>query len=583
MDTGDAKRRLIVWLRNDLRLTDNPLLHEAASLCSKAQGQAKYDEVLPVYIFDPRTYAVLKTGDFKTGVYRASFVVQSVRDLKAGLRQTTGSDLLVLVGKPEEVIPGLVHGCQSPLVLSSQEVTSEELKVEAALERALKPVGGKLTRLWSNTLYHMDDLQSAQGPLGARGIKGMPDGFTSFREKVERGARVRQALPAPSKGSLPLPSSASQVQVPSSALLDRSQSSGSGGGGPSLQALLQADPSFASLPWPEGTDPQPPATHPQAVLKFQGGESAALARLKYYLWDSDLLATYFDTRNGMLGGDYSTKFAPWLAAGCISPRTIYHEIKKYEAQRVANKSTYWVIFELIWRDFFRFFAAKHEDRIFYESGPIGKKLPWVNDLKRYERWAQGKTGLPLVDANMRELAATGFMSNRGRQNVASHLVLDLGIDWRRGAFLFESLLLDYDVASNWGNWVAAAGLTGGRINAFNITKQSKDYDLNGDYIRAWVPELKNVPAERIHEPWLMSKDEMRRYGVEIGVDYPAPLPAKEYARLQYAGGGGGGNERGGGYGGRGGGGYGRGGGSNRGRPSSGRGGAKRSQFEMFNK
>ena len=105
--------------------------------------------------------------------------------------------------------------------------------------------------------------------------------------------------------------------------------------------------------------------------------------------------------------------------------------------------------------------------------------------------------MPLVDANMRELAATGWMSNRGRQNVASYLILDLGIDWRRGAEHFETLLLDYDTASNWGNWVAAAGLTGGRLNKFNITKQSRDYDANGDYLRAWIPELADVPTEYV--------------------------------------------------------------------------------------
>jgi deoxyribodipyrimidine photo-lyase len=120
--------------------------------------------------------------------------------------------------------------------------------------------------------------------------------------------------------------------------------------------------------------------------------------------------------------------------------------------------------------FRRFYAAKQGNRIFHAGGPAGLRLPWSADPELWERWAAGTTGMPLVDANMRELQQTGWMSNRGRQNVASYLALDLGVDWRRGADLFEHLLLDYDVASNWGNWVAAAGLTGGRVNHFNITK-----------------------------------------------------------------------------------------------------------------
>jgi deoxyribodipyrimidine photo-lyase len=106
-----------------------------------------------------------------------------------------------------------------------------------------------------------------------------------------------------------------------------------------------------------------------------------MRRLKYYLWDKDLLKDYFNTRNGMLGGDYSTKFSPWLAHGCISPRTIYHEIKKYEAKRVANKSTYWAVFELIWRDFYRFFAVKHGSKIFFDTGISGQKLEWNADMQ----------------------------------------------------------------------------------------------------------------------------------------------------------------------------------------------------------
>merc|ERR1719217_644587 len=151
---------------------------------------------------------------------------------------------------------------------------------------------------------------------------------------------------------------------------------------------------------------------PRGVMPFPGGETAALARLKHYLWDSDALGTYFETRNGMLGADYSSKFAPWLAHGCLSPRQVANECKKYESERVQNKSTYWMVFELIWRDYFRYYSAKHGRSIFMEGGPIDSMQVWRTDPELLRRWKTGTLGVPLVDANMRELAATGFMSNR---------------------------------------------------------------------------------------------------------------------------------------------------------------------------
>ena len=204
------------------------------------------------------------------------------------------------------------------------------------------------------------------------------------------------------------------------------------------------------------------------------------------------------------------------------------ECAAYEGKRVKNKSTYWMVFELIWRDYFRCYCAKHGRAVFKEGGPIDSHQRWRVDPQLLQRWKDGTLGVPLVDANMRELAATGFMSNRGRQNVASYLALDLGLDWRHGADHFESLLLDYDVCSNWGNWVAAAGLTGGRVNRFNIVKQSKDYDAAGDYVRHWLPELQHVPAQFVHEPWKLSRADQEKYGVRIGTygapdsDYPNP-------------------------------------------------------------
>ena len=151
---------------------------------------------------------------------------------------------------------------------------------------------------------------------------------------------------------------------------------------------------------------------------------------------------------------------------------------------------------------------------------------------------------------------TGFMSNRGRQNVASFLVNDLMVDWRAGADHFESLLLDYDPCSNWGNWVAAAGLTGGRVNRFNIGKQAKDYDAGGDYVRHWLPELSEVPAPMVHEPWKLSQAQRAQYsggsdaakqGLLGGYPLtPIPRPGQSWGTREGGGGGkggGGGNDR----------------------------------------
>ena len=113
--------------------------------------------------------------------------------------------------------------------------------------------------------------------------------------------------------------------------------------------------------------------------------------------------------------------------------------------------------------------------------------------------------MPLIDALMRDLNATEFMPNRGRMVVACYLTMDLKQDWRYGAHYFEEKLIDHDVQSNYGGWCFSSGIGPGRVLIFNSVKQSRDFDKNGDYIKLWVPELKKVPVEFIHEPWTMPK------------------------------------------------------------------------------
>ena len=466
-----SEKLILIWYRHDLRLHD----HEALGQALKENAQ-----IIPVYCFDPRQFAKTSFGFPKTGGFRAQFLLESVADLRNSFLQL-GSNLVLRRGFPEEIIPSLARELKIYAVYFQGEATSEELAVEAALENALSPINVKVNRFWGTTLYHSEAL-----PFD---ISQTPELFTKFRQSVEKTATVKDIVSTPKK----LP------KLPSMEV----------GKLPQLSDFGIELPKFDS----------------RSVLQFRGGETVGLARLNHYFWEQDCLKDYKLTRNGMLGANYSSKFSPWLALGCLSPRFIYKQVKEYEAKRVKNDSTYWLIFELLWRDFFRFICAKHGNKIFRKSGLQGINIPWQEDWEKFRLWQEGKTGFPLVDANMRELAVTGFMSNRGRQNVASFLAKNLGINWQMGAEWFESLLIDYDVCSNWGNWNYTAGVGNDArgFRYFNIAKQSRDYDPQGEYIRHWLPELASIPEDKIHEPWRLSGEEQERLGVRVGLDYPRPI------------------------------------------------------------
>ncbi|HIK31427.1 MAG TPA: DASH family cryptochrome [Oscillatoriales cyanobacterium M59_W2019_021] len=463
--------RILIWYRNDLRLHDREAIHQALS---------EQAQLIPLYCFEPRKFRQTSFGFPKTGAFRAQFLLESIADLRNSWR-SRGSDLLIRRGKPERVIPELVKQLEIDAVYYQAEVTSEELAVENALQRALSPLGVRLKSFWELTLYHIDGLPCD--------LHYLPEIFTQFRKQVESHCSVRPPFPTPE-------------QLPPLPEID-------GGEIPTLADLNLSKPVFDD----------------RAVLRFVGGETAALDRLNEYIWQRDCLKDYKQTRNGMLGADYSSKFSPWLGFGCLSPRLIYQQIQEYERERVKNDSTYWLFFELLWRDYFRFIGAKHGNRIFQKSGLQGLEIPWKEDWEQFQLWQTGQTGIPLIDANMRELAATGFMSNRGRQNVASFLTKNLGINWQMGAEWFESQLIDYDVCSNWGNWnyVAGIGNDARGFRYFNILKQGRDYDPEGNYIKHWCPELKNVPASKIGEPWTLSPAAQEDFGVKLGVDYPYPM------------------------------------------------------------
>ncbi|CAI9094855.1 OLC1v1030661C1 [Oldenlandia corymbosa var. corymbosa] len=459
MPTRKGKGVAIVWFRNDLRILDNEALFQAW-ISSEA--------VLPVYCVDPRLFGSTHNFGFpKTGVLRTRFLMESLVDLKRNLTKH-GLDLLIKQGKPEDLLPSLAKAYAAHTVYAQKETCSEELNVEQLVARNLKLVtssasesnsiyGTRLKLIWGGSMYHIDDL-----PFDC---KILPDVYTQFRKSVEFKSKVRGSVklpsalgPPPQVGDWGCFSEISQfaVEIPK---VDRG-------------------------------------------MRFLGGESAGLSRLHEYFWNKDLLGIYKETRNGMLGPDYSTKFSPWLATGCLSARLIHDEVKRYEAERQSNNSTYWLVFELIWRDYFRFLSIKQGNSLFHLGGPRKVENNWSTDRNLFDAWKDGRTGYPLVDANMKELSTTGFMSNRGRQIVCSFLVRDMGIDWRMGAEWFESCLLDYDPCSNYGNWTYGAGVGNDprEDRYFSIPKQAQNYDPEGKFVAYWLSELQPLPKEKRNFP-----------------------------------------------------------------------------------
>lgn len=424
----------IVWLRHSLRLHDNPMLVRCI--------EEGYQPVV-VYITPNRELEEDRWGFIPLGVYRKRFLNESLIDLRRQL-DDHGINLLYLEGNVVEQLSMVCNALSSTKIYADREYAYLDQKIEAELE-------ANFTLTWSHAqlLTNPEELPFS--------VTTTPHIFTKFRGKIEKYVTIQPAVAEPqwSKTSLQLAA---------------------------LPAILHK----YTKALPQDTDSLLPKDSRQA-FDFQGGEMAALERLKDYLWTSERVTSYKQTRNGLIGQAYSTKFSAYLSLGCLSPKLVYHEIKRFEENVTANDSTYWVIFEVLWREFFRYVAWQHGRHLFWPGG-IQHKPVKLRTNHQFVAWCNGETGQSFVDANMRELNATGFMSNRGRQNVASYLVHDLGQDWRAGAAYFEHQLLDYDPCSNYGNWnyIAGVGNDPRAGRRFNVAGQAERYDAQGEYVSLWI-------------------------------------------------------------------------------------------------
>jgi len=420
-----SEKTILVWFRNDLRIHDNEILLEATR---------KADKVLPVYCFDPYYFKNTASGNPKTGNFRARFLLASVAGLRKNL-QSLGSELIVRVGNPAEILPQLAEQYNVNEVYHHREVAYEETNISEEVETALWKIKLNLKHFIGHTLYHKEDLPFP--------IKDIPDSFSTFKKKVERDSNVR-------------PTAATPEIIHTPAIADAGEL-------PTLQQLGLEEP----------VDDLRGTNH------FVGGETAGLARSNEYFASISKVNIIKGARNGSVE---HSKLSPWLALGCISPRQVYWEVKK-NAHHIPNADM--LVLELLWRDYFRFMFKKHGQKFY--------KAETVTETKEqhalFENWKNGNTGIPFIDASMHELNATGYINNYSRQMVAGYLVRDLDVNWIKGAAYFEEKLIDYSPASNWGNWAYIGGMAHDpRDNRyFNIAKQASELETNSVFIDTWLP------------------------------------------------------------------------------------------------
>jgi len=434
-------KNALLLFKNDLRLTDNETLVKAI-----ASGK----KIVPVYIYNPSSYKNIALGFPKADQVRVAFLNKSVLDLRDNLKKI-GGNLMIVVGKPEELLPELLvkHDCDT--IYTEQEFATEELDQLQRIKKVL-PEACEIKETWGRTLYHIEDIPYT--------ISEIPLTSKAYRTNTTKNTAVRSTKAAPTQISV--------IPIDENAW----------GALPTMEELgFKTEKNYA-------------------LTYMPGGETEALKRLTYYLFESEQLTEYRWTRNLSLGLDYSSKFSPYLAVGCLSPRTIYEAVKRYEAEVKKNQSTWWLIFEMVWRDYFTFKLMRFQNQIYKTEGYTNTERIFTNDPLLFDRWCSGTTGIPFVDAHMRQLNETGYMSNRGRVNCSSFLVHDYQIDWTWGAAYFESKLLDYDVGANWMNWHTQAY----QIWYTNPVNQAYKYKAQ-EYIRKWVDEIVQLDDINILIPW----------------------------------------------------------------------------------
>jgi deoxyribodipyrimidine photo-lyase len=443
----------IHWFRRDLRLLDNPaLLHAAGSA----------DAVLPVYILSD-----WKEDHLWTGAKRQAFLCKSLESLGKSL-ETTGGSLVLRCGAADEVLEDLITETGCKLLVFNRHPDPFGRAMEERVEKMAARLGVECRGFHDVTLHRPEEVVTQEGRP-----------YRVFTPYSKNWLTLEKPEPLPKPRDLKTPAGVRSLDLPSNG--------------------------HWGLPEPEGCE----------VL--EGGERAAMARLKAAV--SGCIQRYKELRD-FPGKAGTSRLSQDLRFGLVSPRTVYKKAMEARAAartRSEQEGIDTFIKELAWREFYMAILWHFPKVLEEEFSEDWRGLAWVEPDGNFEAWKAGRTGFPIVDAGMRELLATGFMHNRLRMITAMFLTKDLHVDWRLGEQFFMQHLVDGEIASNNGGWQWSAGTGADAAPYFRIQNpwsQAKRYDPDGAYVRRWVPELREVPVERLFEP---PKD-----GRPIAAGYPLP-------------------------------------------------------------
>ena len=464
MATPPATAPALLWFRRDLRLADNPALHAAVR-----SGRP----LVCVYVRD------LETGHrYSPGAASDWWLHHSLADLSANITARGGQPITLIDGDPEGVIPELAKRIGAAEVYWNQTGWPCQNERDARIADTLRDESITPRGFKGVTLVHPPEILNGSGaPYKV---------FSAFWRAALKELAPKDALPAPD--SIP-----AGPPCGSASLAD--------------WRLLPSKPD-----WSTGFSE-----------RWTPGEAAAHKQLDAFLRDD--LADY-PTHRDRPDLDETSRLSPHLAWGEISPRTVWHRVKLQAEASGQFKAADKFLAEIGWRDFAYYLAWHFEDLRTINFNRDFDHFPWRHHAEGLQAWKEGRTGVPMVDAAMRQLWVTGWMHNRTRMIAASYLIKHIGCDWREGMRWFEDTLVDADPmvnAASW-QWVAGSGADAAPyFRIFNPASQGEKFDPDGKYVRQWVPELRQVPTRFIHAPWEASEGELIRAGVALGKTYPRPI------------------------------------------------------------